>query len=170
MSSSSSYRQSLPLPPNFFTCPPLREDEIKHMKHLAVTIATEVVEHSQLRDGGVAWTLRADEGNMRFFKAPDPLHRVGAHMFMSVVEVAGTLDEVIDLFRTDTTFKAKEYVKRFGKGLLDAVNLYTIVDPTPDFPNEKVAVTWFAMKSPFDKIVANRDCVMLEVRYLLAVG
>ncbi|KAF0756649.1 hypothetical protein AaE_004543 [Aphanomyces astaci] len=128
------------------------------------------VEHSQLRDGGVAWTLRADEGNMRFFKAPDPLHRVGAHMFMSVVEVAGTLDEVIDLFRTDTTFKAKEYVKRFGKGLLDAVNLYTIVDPTPDFPNEKVAVTWFAMKSPFDKIVANRDCVMLEVRYLLAVG
>ncbi|ETV77001.1 hypothetical protein H257_08918 [Aphanomyces astaci] len=165
MSSSSSYRQSLPLPPNFFTCPPLREDEIKHMKHLAVTIATEVVEHSQLRDGGVAWTLRADEGNMRFFKAPDPLHRVGAHMFMSVVEVAGTLDEVIDLFRTDTTFKAKEYVKRFGKGLLDAVNLYTIVDPTPDFPNEKIAVTWFAMKSPFDKIVANRDCVMLECQH-----
>ncbi|RHY05280.1 hypothetical protein DYB25_008249 [Aphanomyces astaci] len=165
MSSSSSYRQSLPLPPNFFTCPPLREDEIKHMKHLAVTIATEVVEHSQLRDGGVAWTLRADEGNMRFFKAPDPLHRVGAHMFMSVVEVAGTLDEVIDLFRTDTTFKAKEYVKRFGKGLLDAVNLYTIVDPTPDFPNEKIAATWFAMKSPFDKIVANRDCVMLECQH-----
>ncbi|ETV96455.1 hypothetical protein H310_10207 [Aphanomyces invadans] len=161
----SSYRPTLPLPPNFFTCPPLHDDEIKQLKLLAIATATEVVEHSQLRDGGIAWTLRSDEGSMRFFKAPDPLHRVGAHMYMSVVEVAGTLDEVIDLFRTDSTFKAKEYVKRFGKGLLDAVNLYSIVEPTPAFPNEKVGITWFAMKSPFDKIVANRDCVMLECQH-----
>ncbi|KAF0717072.1 Aste57867_2510 [Aphanomyces stellatus] len=156
-------RPSLPLPPNFFRCPRLSEEEVQNYTSLAIATATQVVKQSQLRSGGIAWVLRADEGNWRFYKAPDPLARPGTHMFMSVTEVAGTLDEVIEIFDTSTTLKAKEYAQRFGKGLLDAVNLYSLLQPTAEQPNEKIAISWWALEgATMEQIIKPRDAVVLE--------
>ncbi|CAK4126585.1 unnamed protein product [Aphanomyces euteiches] len=151
---------SLPLPPDYFVRPALSQDEIKTYRHVALKNANTVVQRAQVNGGTIPWTLRSVEGNMRFYKAPDPLNRRGAYMFMSVIDVAGSVDEVIDLFETETTEKAKAYVKRFNKGLLDAVKLYSIAKP----PEEQVDIIWFAMKSPIELLVSNRDCVMLECR------
>ncbi|KAF0705153.1 Aste57867_7120 [Aphanomyces stellatus] len=81
---------------------------------------------------------------------------------MSVMEVMGTLDEVIQLFQTRTTAQAKAHAQRFGKQLLDAVKLYSLVEPTCDAPTESIGVTWRAYRSPLSLFVAKRDACTVD--------
>ncbi|KAH9161858.1 hypothetical protein LEN26_001224 [Aphanomyces euteiches] len=160
----------LPLPPNFFQCPPLTADEIDNLKRQAYQNAMDVVTKSlvQTTDATVTWSLMANESQLKIYKGDDMeacLGQSGMRLYVGRSEVAGTIDEIVELFRKETTEEAKDYVSRFGRDLLVAANLYTLVQPSQEHPHEHVSINWYAMESPLKKIVMERDSCLLEGHY-----
>ncbi|KAF0708013.1 hypothetical protein AaE_013387, partial [Aphanomyces astaci] len=164
----------LPLPANFFQCPPLTPFEVDHLQQQALQSAMDVydklnipgqVRKTQLLGGKVKWALRSDEVDLKIYKGDDPNAMPGSYLYMGVMEVVGTLDEVIELFQTRTTEQAKEHMRRFGKQLVDAVKLYSLVEPSPESPGELIGVHWRAYKSPLSLFVAKRDACLLECNH-----
>ncbi|RHY29593.1 hypothetical protein DYB32_005038, partial [Aphanomyces invadans] len=101
----------LPLPPNFFKCPPLSIDEEERLKAQAYGTAMEVKSLVQSSNSaGVSWTLASDDEGLKIFRATVDAHGVHDRLKLAVgvTETAGTLDEVVALFRNDTTEHAKE--------------------------------------------------------------
>ncbi|RQM28615.1 hypothetical protein B5M09_008154 [Aphanomyces astaci] len=165
----------LPLPPNFFKCPPLSTDEVERLKQQAYATAMDVVQKSLVQSAspsnrsGVSWTLASNDHGLQIYRGTVNAGGAGASdqlkLSVGVAEVAGTIDEVVALFRNDTTELTKEYVHRFGRGLLDSANLYTLVEPTRSHPNESVSINWMALKSPLKQVILERDCCYLEGHY-----
>ncbi|KAF0706020.1 hypothetical protein As57867_006827, partial [Aphanomyces stellatus] len=81
----------------------------------------------------------------------------GSTLYMGVLDVAATMDEVIALFRTDSTADAKAFARRFNHGTVDAVDLYTVARPSG---REKVSVVWHAMATK--ALLKPRDGCFLE--------
>ncbi|CAK4228712.1 unnamed protein product [Aphanomyces euteiches] len=139
------------LPPNFFHCPPLKRDEKERIRQFGIAAAYEIAEKTQLPDQGM--NPSATPG------------ATGATAYFSTIEVVGSMNEVFDLFRSQTTDEAKEYCRRFGKTLIDAVNLYSIVPATPEAPHEMIGVSWRAFKGSVDKVVKLRDACIVDVHH-----
>ncbi|CAK4131610.1 unnamed protein product [Aphanomyces euteiches] len=157
----------LPLPTNFFKCPPLTNEETHRLKQQAYATAMDVVQKSLVQPNeSIRWTLQSQDAALKIYRGDDKRDGMD-HLRLSVgvAEVVSSIDEVVDLFRNDTTERAKEYVNRFGRGLLDSANLYTIVKPTEGHPNEAVSINWMALKSPLKQLVLERDCCYLEGQY-----
>ena len=74
-----------------------------------------------------------------------------------------TVDDVANLFHTESTAQMKQYVTRFGRDLLDAATLHTLVEPATSQPHIKAAASWFAAKSPISTVVLQRDMCVLDV-------
>ncbi|RHZ03064.1 hypothetical protein DYB37_013188 [Aphanomyces astaci] len=161
----------LPLPAGFFERPALNEYDIQRVIREATCSAMSVVHKTQLVGGPIAWSLRSDEVDVKIYKGSpvddksDGVAASGAVVYMSVTEVVGTLDEVVELFQTRTTKQAKHFATRFGHQLKDAIKLYSLVEPTADAPMELVDLTWRAYKSPMSLIVAERDACLLECNH-----
>ncbi|KAF0719619.1 Aste57867_913 [Aphanomyces stellatus] len=158
----------LPLPPNFFQCPPLSADEAARLQQQAYTNAMDVVNMAMIQHTDhISWTLMKDDSSgLKIYRGIDQSEGLDhVKLCVGVAEVAGTIDELVDLFRNDTTERAKEFVQRFGKGLLDSANLYTLAAPTFAQPNDRVAINWMAFKPPIKNVVMPRDCCYLEGHY-----
>ncbi|KAG9401362.1 hypothetical protein AC1031_009227 [Aphanomyces cochlioides] len=161
------------LPPNFFHCPPLTHEEKESYKHQGVAAAYEVVKKTKLHGGPIKWKLNSDERDLKIYKGIDssePATSSGATALFATIEVVGTMDEVVDLFRSQTTEQAKEYVRRFGNLMADAVNLYTIVPATPEEPHEMIGISWRAFKPPVEGVVKRRDACVLDVHHAFPVN
>ena len=78
------------------------------------------------------------------------------------MEVMASLDEVIALFDMEAT-RPKEFCRRFGKGILDAIHLYTLDIPTEDALYKKTTLTWRAYDSQMPKMIMRRDACQIEV-------
>ncbi|KAF0700808.1 Aste57867_8659 [Aphanomyces stellatus] len=158
----------LPLPPNFFDCPPLAPQMASQLHEQAHATAMEVVDKALVKPSSTtAWSLMSSYTNgLKIYRAKDS-RETSPHvkLCVGVAEVAGTIDEVVELFRNDTTERAKAYVARFGKGLLDSANLYTLAEPTADQPHDSVAINWTAFQSPVKNVVLPRDCCYLEGQF-----
>ncbi|CAK4135621.1 unnamed protein product [Aphanomyces euteiches] len=156
-----------PLPPNYFFCPPLKLDEKEQLKQQGIAAAFEVAEKTQLHGGPIEWVLESDEQDMKIYKGRDPNSVDGASgstLYFSSIEVPGSMDEVVDLFRSQTTEQAKEYVRRFGHLMTDQITLYSIVPATED-PQEMIGVCWRAFKPAVEKLAMRRDACLLDVRH-----
>ncbi|KAF0719620.1 Aste57867_914 [Aphanomyces stellatus] len=119
----------LPLPPDYFNCPPL-----SHSKSTVLALQAHAL--------AMAWAWSAS--TVAKSRQTNP----NIKLYVGVAEVAGTIDESVELFRFDTTERAKAYVARIGKGLLDSANLYTLAEPSVDRPHDSVAINWTALQSP----------------------
>ncbi|KAF0719618.1 Aste57867_912 [Aphanomyces stellatus] len=158
----------LPLPSNFFKCPPLTTAETDRLKALAYSNAMDVVQKALVQDTStITWSLQINESALKVYRGDDRLSpSLGlSRLNVATSEVMGTIDEVVELFRNDTTEQAKEYVARFGRDLLDAASLYTLAEPSAATPNEKVGITWYALRSPLKKVILERDACLLESHY-----
>ncbi|CAK4703410.1 unnamed protein product [Aphanomyces euteiches] len=154
------------LPPNFFHCPPLKRDEKERIRQFGIAAAYEIAEKTQLTGGPIKWELDSDEHDLQLYKGMNPSATpgaTGATAYFSTIEVVGSMNEVFDLFRSQTTDDAKEYCRRFGKTLIDAVNLYSIVPATPEAPHEMIGVSWRAFKGSVYKVVKLRDACIGHV-------
>ncbi|CAK4101675.1 unnamed protein product [Aphanomyces euteiches] len=156
---SANKAKKSPLPSGFFQCPPLSPDDVQQLKADAIQSAMEVVMKSQLDNPRIKWTLRSDEVDLTIYRADDP--SPGTYLYLSQMDVVGTLDEVGQLFLAQTTQQAKAVALRFGKEIFDAATLYSLVKPTLQDPLEFVGVTWKAYKSPLP-FVAKRDACLIE--------
>ncbi|CAK4621485.1 unnamed protein product, partial [Aphanomyces euteiches] len=75
--------------------------------------------------------------------------------------ITGTLDEVIEHFRTDTTVKAHEFAQSIGGGVIDLINLATLPPPR-NSSIEDVAIKWIVGKTVFDRLARKRDMCVVE--------
>ncbi|KAF0774763.1 hypothetical protein AaE_001536, partial [Aphanomyces astaci] len=119
------------------------------------------IEGSRLVDGPVTWRLRSDESDLKIFKGYNPASPPGGYLYMGVMDVFATIDEVVDLFRSDSPMHAKQYTQRFGRDLLDMAHLYALAAPS-DEDSKMVAVTWRAYKKPVPGVTMKRDACLLE--------
>ncbi|KAH9124067.1 hypothetical protein AeMF1_005111 [Aphanomyces euteiches] len=99
------------LPPNFFHCPPLKRDEKERIRQFGIAAAYEIAEKTQLTGGPIKWELDSDEHDLQLYKGMNPSATpgaTGANAYFSTIEVVGSMNEVFDLFRSQTTDDAKE--------------------------------------------------------------
>ncbi|CAK4685615.1 hypothetical protein AeMF1_016073 [Aphanomyces euteiches] len=162
-------RSKLPLPLNFFECPPLAPVEIDRLKLQAHTHAVHVLQRSLMQeDNTTKWSLLSKQGAFTIHKGIDTnaqSHQL-RRVYVAKTEVAAShLDEAIDLFRDDTSSQAQDFARRFNHDILDQATLYTLLAPSTMFPHDKVTVTWHAEKSPWKTIMANRDACSLDGRF-----
>ncbi|KAF0719963.1 Aste57867_657 [Aphanomyces stellatus] len=160
-------RMKLPLPPDFFRCPPLSRQEIEKYHALGRRSVESLVNKSKLTGGPYTYTPLADESDIKIHRAETtvPTHAI----VCAKMEASGTLEAAFDLYRCETTDEAKAYVRRFGRTFVDAVTLYTIISPTPDRPFDSMQIKWMACKSPFDAIIHIRDYCLLESTFEVVV-
>ncbi|CAK4741883.1 unnamed protein product [Aphanomyces euteiches] len=168
--------------PSFLHCPPLSRDEKQRFKEQGVAAAHELVrgfskdqisslaqaENAQLTGGPIKWELDSNEHDLKIYVgkvAGTKYSSFNATPFMSTIRIVGTMTEVFDLFRSQTTEEAKEYCRRFGNVLEDAVNLYSIFPATPETPHEMVGISWRVIRPPVDKLITRRDSCLLDVHH-----
>ncbi|KAG9403425.1 hypothetical protein AC1031_006068 [Aphanomyces cochlioides] len=99
------------------------------------------------------------------YKGYDKDAPAGVISWLGVSEVMGTIDEVVALFRTETTEEYKEYCTMFMKDLLDGQVLYTLQPRTPENPRHVVAIKWFTFASPLPGIAKPRDWCFVETHH-----
>ncbi|KAF0719768.1 Aste57867_801 [Aphanomyces stellatus] len=154
----------LPLPPNFFTCPPLSSDEINYFRAVGLKCAEDIIAKAKVMPH--MWTLIADDRDLQIYKAATATDNTpieaGRSLHCAKMEVAATMDEAVALFRADSDIAAKAYTRRFGHIFLDALTLYTILPRSTRRPNDFMQIKWMAGKSPIDGLVAKRDVCFLE--------
>ncbi|KAF0714475.1 hypothetical protein As57867_003843, partial [Aphanomyces stellatus] len=159
----------LPLPPNYFKCPPLSDDETKHLLFLGDQICIDVVDYATTiidGNGPLAWTLDADESDLRAYKAEDPLAPPGTRSWAWTIELQGTLDDVAEMLATDIDDpdEYREYCAKFHMDALDGVRLYCLASG----PKHYVGVHWTVnelpglLKNKDVCVVKNRDWCFLE--------
>ncbi|CAK5204780.1 unnamed protein product [Aphanomyces euteiches] len=145
---------SYDLPRDYFVCPPLSPEEYAYIEALAKRTALDIVEKAQLLGGPIHWKFHSSERDMRIFRGQDAID--GGSLFVGAMEVAGTIEEIIELFRTDTPKHAARFRRRFGKGVSEAITLYSLRDT----PQERVAVKWQGFKSPLSLVRPRDNCVL----------
>ncbi|CAK4278887.1 unnamed protein product, partial [Aphanomyces euteiches] len=134
--------KKLPLPRTFFSCPPLSSQEIADYRVQALSLVMDVIRTANINSGQYTWDLVSDDGDLKIYKGAEP----ASSLHCGIFEVAGTIDEAIGLFRTDTQEAATEYTGRFLPNLVDSTVLYTITTPT-ETSKEKADIHWMALKS-----------------------
>ncbi|CAK4637123.1 hypothetical protein LEN26_013107 [Aphanomyces euteiches] len=158
-----------PLSPNFFHCPPLTPDEKKRCQQLGLAAAYELAENAQLGGGPIDWELDPTEQSLKMFKGRvkglSKNSSTPAIIRLCTIQVMGTMPEVFDLFRCQTTEEARGYCRRFGNAAEDAVNLYSIVSVTPEAPHEMIGIAWHGVKVSLDKLISSRDACHLVVHH-----
>ncbi|CAK4625922.1 hypothetical protein LEN26_003094 [Aphanomyces euteiches] len=152
-----------PLPLDFFNNPRLSRDTIKRYVDLGKQSAETLIHKAKLRGGAYDWKLHKDESELKIYKQANG--GAGPPRYCGVMQVVGTLDEYIDLYRYDTTKQAREYYRRFGGSYVDVALLHTVLPRHPDRPNDSTHIKWCMFKGPLDGLVARRDFVVLETDF-----
>ncbi|KAF0719609.1 hypothetical protein As57867_000902, partial [Aphanomyces stellatus] len=140
-----------------FDCPPLAPDVIDRLKFTAITNAKFIVDKTDLQSGLVRWSVHADETDVVIYKGIDPYASPGSCLYMSVTRVAAPLDTVIARLQGARNPLAIDQ--------LESAPLYSLVEPTAEDPYDRIAVTWRGFRSPLARLVAERDCCLLECQH-----
>ncbi|CAK4201986.1 unnamed protein product [Aphanomyces euteiches] len=85
------------------------------------------------------------------------------------MEICGTLDEVMEHFRTNTTEKAQELARRIGKKAIDSIILATLPPPR-NSSIEDVVIRWNLGKTVLDHLARKRDMCVVECGYSFEVN
>ncbi|KAG9403421.1 hypothetical protein AC1031_006066 [Aphanomyces cochlioides] len=150
-----------PLPANFFRCPALNVDETARLLKSADDSALDLVRSSRLSGGPIKWTLKMEEKGVWLYKGVDPT-TPNATTWLCTTEVLASIDEIVDLFRTDTTAAYQEFCRSYIKESLDGQRLYSLRRPSPSTPRLSVSIKWFACDTP--TFVKPRDFCFTEIQ------
>ncbi|KAG9398456.1 hypothetical protein AC1031_014638 [Aphanomyces cochlioides] len=161
----------VPLPPDYFKCPPLSPRDIQRYIALGEQSVKSLLRKVNGTTGGpYDWKLLKDESELKIYKGSHSHERHSGRR-CGVVQVVGQIDESIELYRDDTTDQAREYARRVGRTTyVDVVNLYTVLPRHPDRPNDCIQIKWVLAKSPLDGLVTRRDFVVVESELEFQVG
>ncbi|RHZ17528.1 hypothetical protein DYB31_002644 [Aphanomyces astaci] len=158
---------SLPLPKNYFTCPPLNEMETEYLMDTArsnsIDIARTTVADND-KSGLIKWTLDCHDGEQTIYRGDDWDAPQGVQSFLGVFELKATLDEVAGLYACHTDDTMAEFRRSVAKNVLDMQQLYVLSAPSDDNPRHFVGIKWAAVASP--GMVRHRDWVLLEVNVI----
>ncbi|KAF0714476.1 Aste57867_3855 [Aphanomyces stellatus] len=121
-----------------------------------VDYATTIIDGN----GPLAWTLDADESDLRAYKAEDPLAPPGTRSWAWTIELQGTLDDVAEMLATDIDDpdEYREYCAKFHMDALDGVRLYCLASG----PKHYVGVHWTVNELP--GLIKNKDVCFVKNR------
>ncbi|KAH9188480.1 hypothetical protein AeNC1_009542 [Aphanomyces euteiches] len=154
-------RRPLPIPSN---CPPLSRQATEVLRSRALSTAMDVVAMAQVGGGPIQWRVWSREGDLIIYQGEDPSGPYNVCPMMGWMEIPGSLDEVADLFRTDTLQHAAEYTQRFCPDVDAVLTLYTIAQPK-NLNDDMISVTWRASKSGSSPFALKRDMCLLECHH-----
>ncbi|CAK4078027.1 unnamed protein product [Aphanomyces euteiches] len=152
----------LPLPLNFFRCPPLRSEEKGFLQQLARTVAVDVINNSRISNPSMHWRLSSDHGDVHLYEGIDQSAPPGVVSWGSVTHVKASLQEVADLFTCEPSTEGYRNMMHVisRHDTLDCAHLYSITNNDV----ERIDVRWFALKSPLPGVVLPRDLCNLDVQ------
>ncbi|KDO22908.1 hypothetical protein SPRG_11752 [Saprolegnia parasitica CBS 223.65] len=160
---------SFPLPPGYFTCPPLSTierdylvgqahricaDTARNALSMAKTPPTKIVEH-------LATKRRAllHHGN--------DIVDASLYGVTGSSQIQATQDEILSFFHLATREKVQTFASVVGQMVLDRATLYTLADQTRDIasPFYYAGVQWSAIACPLisKSLTLKRDTCFLEV-------
>ncbi|CAK4080008.1 unnamed protein product [Aphanomyces euteiches] len=151
----------IPLPLNYFKCPPLSQREVEQYMEMGRQSTKALIMKAKLEGGTYDWKLLKDESELKIYKGRCHGTTEDAVLHCGVMEVIGELNECMELHQDDTTEQAREFTQKFGRAYADAMTLYTVLPRHPTRPNDLIQIKWFMSKSPLDGLVVRRDYVML---------
>ncbi|CAK4739310.1 unnamed protein product [Aphanomyces euteiches] len=149
---------------------PRQEQDIYDTAHQCAN--TVVHFFAKLKNGPISWSLESTQGGYRLFKGVEPPlygKSSSSGLFCSNVTINGTLEEVIEHFRIDSTEKAQELIQRTEDGALDSIKLASLPPPS-NSPLETVIVKWIMGKTAFDGLSRRRDMCAVECDYRFEVN
>ncbi|CAK4067073.1 unnamed protein product [Aphanomyces euteiches] len=153
----------LPLPRDFFSCPPLSPKDIACLHEAGRQAALDIVQLTQDRNA-IHWqAVSQSNQHVRIYRGQDPTKPPTVLTWCGMTQLQASIDEVADLFRAETTEQYQDYCRMFTRELLDGATLYTLALPTRSFPRHYVGVKWHAVETAF--FVQNRDFLNLEGQY-----
>ncbi|CAK4106161.1 unnamed protein product [Aphanomyces euteiches] len=130
------------------------------------------ISFAKLKNGPISWSLESTQGGYRLFKGVEPPlygKSPSSGLFCSNVSINGTLEEVIEHFRIDSTEKAQELIQRTEDDALDSIKLASLPPPS-NSPLETVIVKWIMGKTAFDGLSRRRDMCAVECDYRFEVN
>ncbi|KAH9097301.1 hypothetical protein LEN26_017141 [Aphanomyces euteiches] len=147
---------------------PRQEQDIYDTAHQCAN----TISFAKLKNGPISWSLESTQGGYRLFKGVEPPlygKSSSSGLFCSNVTINGTLEEVIEHFRIDSTEKAQELIQRTEDGALDSIKLASLPPPS-NSPLETVIVKWIMGKTAFDGLSRRRDMCAVECDYRFEVN
>ncbi|CAK4683295.1 hypothetical protein AeMF1_004109 [Aphanomyces euteiches] len=152
----------IPVPPGFFKCPPLSEDEETVFIQQALTSFTTLLRLTRMKGGAVDWTLVEEIDAVKIYQGvPPQSYNDNGSLYMSSTEIQATLEEAAAVMDMSTDAKHKDFCEKFSKDVVDSASLYDLALPTPEHPRNYIGIKWvvYDMPSPLTK---NRDMCLLE--------
>ncbi|KAF0692731.1 Aste57867_16189 [Aphanomyces stellatus] len=138
--------------------PPLSRPDVERLSAIALACARQLVAQADIERGPVRWQLESQVAGVSLYKGDDVLKTSTSGLYCGITDIHGTLDEVLDLFRTDTIERAKDYCQRIDRSLLDAVQLFALATP----PGPRISVKWLLTKRALGSFVSKRDASVVE--------
>ncbi|CAK4588102.1 unnamed protein product [Aphanomyces euteiches] len=158
----------LPRPSSFFRLPPLPPEYIEQLKQDALANALDLVRKSKLQGGTLRWIPLGSDNDLMLYYAKD-MHTPHTNAYLGVMDIAASLNEVIELFQSDSTAQAKEFAKRLGAPIADAAMLYTFLEPQPDEPRRQIGISWRAYQTHYP-LGPKRDACELVCHHDFALN
>ncbi|CAK4998329.1 unnamed protein product [Aphanomyces euteiches] len=153
----------LPLPKDFFQCPPLSDKDKACLRQVGREASLDMVQLTQ-DPNTVTWQpVSFSDRNMRIFRGHDRTKPPSTITWCGITQLQATIEEVADLFRAETTEQYQDYCRMFSKDLLDGATLYTLTQPTAAFPRHYIGVKWHVAETAF--VIRNRDFVNVEAQF-----
>ncbi|CAK4817194.1 unnamed protein product [Aphanomyces euteiches] len=145
------------LPADFFTCPPLSEDEVEAYTRLAERTARELVQYGNVERGPIKWKSHTTEPNLLVYEGFDTRGPSNERVWCAISEIQASIEEVQMMTYAETSADYKLFTQKFFGDILDAARLYNIVEPTAERPLHFVGINWVLQKSPGRGLIRNRD-------------
>ncbi|ETV96080.1 hypothetical protein H310_10721 [Aphanomyces invadans] len=160
----------LPLPRDFFRCPPLAPSDMDAFKKLARRASTELAICARRTNGPIQWTEDVHEPGLIMYSGLDTDSTGDVLTYCSVTDVNGTLDEVAAMFYA-TNGPSTEHSCHLAKHVLDSHHLYTVAKPTPECPRHAIYMRWMVMETPIKGlgVISPRDYCVLESHHDMEV-
>ncbi|KAF0691333.1 Aste57867_17421 [Aphanomyces stellatus] len=154
--------RTLPLPVDFFTCPPLEPLQIEHIKAVARRVTLEVVDCAT-SDGPITWSLVSDEKLFKVYLGTDATAPPTVTSWLAESSVRASLDELQHMLYCDSTDAFREYLQTFYDEIKDGLRLYDVVTPTQANARQFVGVNWVVQDAPAKGLLVKpRDWCYVE--------
>ncbi|KAF0701023.1 Aste57867_8469 [Aphanomyces stellatus] len=151
----------LPLPPNYFGCPPLTQHATDGLEAEAAARFDEVLRTSTLQtqtESTIQWSLDvATTPEFHIYSGDDCTASPGTAAYLATTQVQATLEDVQAAFQVDSPNAFHGFCTAMQLGALDSASLYTFPTTNATY----LGVRWLALRSPHP-FVRPRDACLLE--------
>ncbi|CAK4067626.1 unnamed protein product [Aphanomyces euteiches] len=121
----------IPVPIDFFQCPPMSALDIKKYRGIGVQAAQDLIDFTRLTNGPIDWVLHTHSKAVQMYTA----RHENIPIFCLLSEIEASLDDIIAIFLKTTTADLRQTNSAFFPNLLDKVRLANVTLPSDDRPN-----------------------------------